>query len=82
MIADNLVRNFQIDSGIAKDRTKTAKRTNLFYFESLKTIRFEMVAAAGRILNIAGAKTPRLNKNIARQTRYQTVADALNSAVA
>lgn len=82
VLAYNLVRNFQVDSGIAKDRTKTVKRTNLFHFESLKTIRFEIVAAAGRILNIAGVKTLRLNKNIARQTRYQAVANALKSAAA
>ncbi|MGH2569184.1 MAG: IS1380 family transposase [Bacteroidota bacterium] len=82
VLAYNLVRNFQIDSGIAKDRRKTAKRTNLFHFESLKTIRFEMVAAAGRILNIAGAKILRLNKNIARQNRYQTITKALIATAA
>lgn len=81
-LAYNLVRNFQIDSRIAKERASTASRTNIFEFESLKTIRFELVAAAGRILNIAGAKILRLNQNIARQGRYHGVSDALDRLVA
>ncbi len=81
-LAYNLVRNFQIDTELAQARTATAKRTNLFEFESLKTIRFELVAAAGRILNVAGAKILRLNQNGARQGRYQHVTEALDRLAA
>jgi hypothetical protein len=82
VLAYNLVRNFQIDTAIAKKRTTSLKRTNIFEFVSLKTIRFELVAAAGRILNVAGAKILRLNQNIARQEVYQGVANAMDRLAA
>lgn len=81
-LAYNLVRNFQIDTAIAKDRPASLKRTNLFEFLSLKTMRFEWVAAAGRILNVAGAKILRLNQNIARQDAYRDITGAMNRMAA
>lgn len=82
VLAYNLVRNFQIDSGIAKKRQATAKRTNIFELESLKTIRFELVNAAGRIVNVAGAKILRLNQNIARKNRYEKIITAIERLAA
>ena len=82
VLAYNLVRNFQIDTELAKVRPATVKRTGIFEFESLKTIRFELVAAAGRVLNTAGTKILRLNQNIARQQRFQGVTDALDRLAA
>jgi adenine deaminase len=55
-LAYNLVRNFQIDAGIATARPASAGRTNILTFESLRTLRFEWIAVAGRIVNAAGAK--------------------------
>lgn len=81
-LAYNLVRNFQIDAGIAKNRPATPKRTNLFEFVSLRTIRFEMITAAGRLLNVAGAKILRLNQNVARQRTFQAVAGAVDRLAA
>jgi hypothetical protein len=82
LLAYNLVRNFQIDSEIAKERPPTRSRTNIFEFESLKTIRFELISVAGRILNVAGAKILRLNKNVARQNRYEEATEALDRLAA
>lgn len=82
VLAYNLVRNFQIDTAIAKTRPATKKRTNLFEFVSLKTIRFEMVSVAGRLLNVAGSKILRLNQNIARQQSFGAVADAVDRLAA
>ena len=81
-LAYNLVRNFQIDTAMASDRKPTRNRTNLFTFVSLKTIRFEMIAAAGRIVNVAGAKILRLNQNIARQGVFQSAEAAMDRLVA
>lgn len=78
----NLLQNFQIDTEMAKPRAKTMRRTNIFHFDSLKTLRFELVAAAGRILNIAGAKTLRLNQNIARENKFQTISKNLDALAA
>jgi hypothetical protein len=82
VLAYNLVRNFQLDTELAKERPATLKRTGIFEFESLKTIRFELVAAAGRVLNIAGSKILRLNQNVARKKRYESVTDALDRLAA
>lgn len=82
VLAYNLVRNFQIDTVIAKERRPTKSRTNLFEFESLKTIRFELIVAAGRMLNVAGEKILRINQNPARQGRYQNVLTALGRLAA
>jgi hypothetical protein len=82
VLAYNLVRNFQIDTAIAKARPSTAKRTNLFEFVSLRTIRFEMISVAGRILNIAGFKILRMNQNVARQESFQGVAEAMDRMAA
>lgn len=82
VLAHNLVRNFQIDTAIAKKRPASPKRTNIFEFLSLKTIRFEMVAVAGRMLNVAGAKILRMNQNIARQDVFSSVAGAIDRMAA
>jgi hypothetical protein len=81
-IAYNLVRNFQIDTEIASERPRTKSRTNCFEFQSLKTIRFELIAAAGRVVNIAGAKVLRLNHNIAREQIYSRVGSAIDRLAA
>ncbi len=82
VLAYNLVRNFQIDTAIASERKPTMSRTNLFEFVSLKTIRFEMIAAAGRIVNVAGEKILRLNQNIARQGVFRSTEAAMDRLAA
>ena len=69
-LAYNLVRNFQLDAGLAKERPRTASRTNLFEFESLKTLRFEWIAVAGRMVNQAGSRLLKLCQNIRREELY------------
>lgn len=76
-LAYNLVRNFQIDSGLATPRDKTTSRTNLFTFESLKTLRFEWIAVAGRVVNVSGAKVLKLCQNIRREQLFRQIADRL-----
>lgn len=82
VLAYNLVRNFQIDTTVATERKPTRQRTNIFEFQSLKTIRFEMISAAGRLVNIAGTKVLRLNQNIARQKVFGTAGGALDRLAA
>ena len=55
LLAHNLVLNFQIETDLLDERT--AKRAHIFFFSSLKTIKFELIQAAGRILN-----TPKYTK--------------------
>jgi len=77
-LAYNLVRNFQIDAGIAQTRTKTQSRTNEFSFESLKTLRFEWIAVAGRLVNASGAKVLRLCQSVRRQEIYEKLSRNLS----
>lgn len=70
-LAYNLVRNFQIDTLNPKLRPKTMSRTNIFEFESLKTLRFEMITAAGRLLNISGTKVLRLSQSTMRRKLFE-----------
>jgi hypothetical protein len=77
ILAYNLVRNFQIDTQIAEDRKKTVSRTNVLSFDSLKTLRFEWINVAGRLLTLANGKTLRLNECQARQKIYTEISDSL-----
>jgi hypothetical protein len=79
-LAYNLVRNFQIDSGLASPRDRTTSRTNLFEFDSLKTLRFEWIAAAGRMVNASGTKVLRLCQNIRREALFNRITSHLAAA--
>jgi hypothetical protein len=72
-LAYNLVRNFQIDILNPKARPKNASRTNLLKFVSLKSLRFEMITAAGRLLNVSGEKILRLSQSTARRQMFEKV---------
>jgi len=77
-LAYNLVRNFQIDVMNPKERPRNSSRTNIFEFESLKSIRFEMITAAGRILNISGIKTLRLSQSTIRRKLFEKVQSGID----
>jgi hypothetical protein len=73
----NLVRNFQIDTALATERKPTVSRTNVLSFASLKTLRFEWINVAGRLLTLANGKTLRLNQCEARENIYTNISAAL-----
>jgi len=82
VLAYNLVRNFQIDAALTTNRKPTASRTNLFIFDSLKTLRFEWINVAGRLLTLASGKTLRLNECDVRQKKYEKISEALTRLAA
>lgn len=77
-LAYNLVRNFQMEVMLPKDRPRSSSRTNIFEFVSLKTIRFEMITAAGRLLNVSGIKTLRLSQSTMRRKLFEKVGSGLD----
>lgn len=81
-LAYNLVRNFQIDAGVAEERPRTMSRTNLFSFESLKTLRFEWIAVAGRMVNSSGTRVLKLCQNIRREKIYRDLLQRLDHLAA
>lgn len=78
----NLVRNFQLDARLAQARPRTASRTNLFSFASLGTLRFEWIAAAGRIINRSGAQVLKLCQNERRRQRFELIRTSLDRLAA
>jgi hypothetical protein len=81
-LAYNLVRNFQIDTDLAPSRPRTATRTNIFSFSSLATLRFEWIAAAGRIVNRSGSQLLKLCNNARRRERFEHIAHSLDRLAA
>ena len=77
-LAYNLVRNFQIDVLSPTARPKSATRTNLFKFESLKSLRFEAITAAGRLLNVSGKKILRLSQSTVRRVYFEKIQSGLD----
>jgi hypothetical protein len=55
---------------------------NLLSFDSLKTLRFEWINVAGRILTLATGKTLRLNECQPRQKIYSAITEALTKLAA
>jgi hypothetical protein len=80
LLGYNLVRNFQIDADMAEKRCSGSSRTNILSFESLKTLRFEWINTAGRLLNISGARILRINSNSSRRRRFEDIQEALRAA--
>ncbi|NJL25473.1 MAG: IS1380 family transposase [Calothrix sp. SM1_5_4] len=72
-LAYNLMRNFQLDLMAPKSRQRTASRTNLFELASLKSLRFEMITAAGRLVNVSGEKILRLSQSTVRRKMFEKV---------
>jgi hypothetical protein len=73
LMAYNLIRNFQIDAGIAEPRESSQSRTSVYQFKTLRSLRFEIIHAAGRIVNVSGVRKLRLCKNPERENQYRSV---------
>jgi hypothetical protein len=72
-----LIRSFQLDTGIALPKTRTLKRTFVHRILSLRTVRFLLIARAGRLARIRGRQVLRLTDNPATRDLYQRVEHAL-----
>jgi hypothetical protein len=77
VMAYNLMRNFQIDTNLTEHRKPGCSRTNVLEFDSLKTLRLEWINVAGRIVNIDGRKTLKLNRCKIREEMFANMEDAL-----
>ena len=67
VLAHNLARSFQLDTGTAAPKPRSRKRTYAFLFRSMRTLRFLIVARAGRVTRIDGRNVLRLADNPATQ---------------
>jgi len=77
VLAHNLIRSFQLDAALAPPKARTLKRTFTHRILSLRTVRFLLIARAGRIARIRGRHVLRLTDNPATKELYERVDHAL-----
>ena len=76
ILAYNLARNFQLDT-LAEPKPRSRKRTYAYLLRSMRTLRFLLIARAGRLTRIGGRNVLRLAQNPATQVLYTRVEHAL-----
>ena len=76
VLAHNLLRSFQLQT-MATPKPRSRKRTYAFALRSMRTLRFLLIARAGRVANIDGRHVLRLTQNPATQALYEHVTHAL-----
>lgn len=76
ILAHNLLRGFQLQT-LATPKARTRKRTYAYAFRSMRTLRFLLIARAGRLTRIASRQVLRLAHNPVTEALYQRVAHAL-----
>jgi hypothetical protein len=76
VLAHNLLRSFQLQT-VATPKPRSRKRTYAFTFRSMRTLRFLLIARAGRLARIDGRHVLRLTQNPATRALYDRVAHAL-----
>lgn len=78
ILAYNIARSFQLDT-IATPRRRSRKRTYAYVLRSMRTLRFLLIARAGRLTRIGGRQVLRLAQNPATQALYARLEHALAS---
>ena len=77
VLAHNPIRGFQLEAGIALPKPRSLKRTFVHRILSLRTLRFLLIARAGRIARIRGRQVLRLTDNPAIKDLYERADHAL-----
>jgi hypothetical protein len=77
VLAYNVARRFQLAATLAEAKPRSRKRTYAFVFRSMRTLRFLLVARAGRVTRIAGRNVLRLARNPSTEDLYERVQRAL-----
>ena len=67
ILAHNLIRSFQLET-LAEPKPRSRKRTYAYLFRSMRTLRFLLIARAGRLSRLGGRNVLHLTKNPATQT--------------
>jgi hypothetical protein len=78
VLAHNLLRSFQLQT-LATPKPRSPKRTYAFALRSMRTLRFLLIARAGRLARIDGRQVLRLTHNPATEALYGRVAHALGA---
>ena len=76
ILAHNVARSFQLDT-LAEPKPPSRKRTYAFLVRSMRTLRFLVIARAGRLTRIAGRNVLRLSQNAATESLYAQIGHRL-----
>jgi Transposase DDE domain group 1 len=82
LLSHNLVKNFQLATGQASEKKRSSKRTTSYAFESLKTLRFKIIARAGRIVNVAGKSVLKMASEPKVEADYKNIERAIRKLAA
>jgi len=77
ILAHSLVKNFQLATNQAPAKNRSSLRTTSFTFESLKSLRFKIIARAGRIVNVAGKYVLKMASESKVEAEYRKIERAL-----
>lgn len=61
------------------ERKSGCKRTHIFKFQPLKTIRFEIINATGRVLKTSAGKILQITHNAARKKLFDDIGKTLDN---
>jgi hypothetical protein len=78
ILAHNLICTFQLDT-LATPKPRSRKRTYTHLFRSMRTLRFLLIARAGRLTRIDGRQVLRLACNAPTEQLYAQIARSLAS---
>ena len=73
LLTHTLVKNFQLATEQAPSKKRSSSRTTSYRFESLKSLRFKLIARAGRIVNIAGKSVLKLSSEAKVEADYRKI---------
>jgi hypothetical protein len=82
ILTHSLVKNFQLATHQAPAKKRTSSRTTSFTFESLKSLRFKIIARAGRVVNTSGKSVLKLAQEPKVEAEYRKIERALATLAA
>jgi len=82
LLAHTLVKNFQLATHQAPLKKKSSLRTTSYRFESLKSLRFKIIARAGRVVNVAGKSVLKMASEAKVQADYRKILHSLDRLAA
>jgi Transposase DDE domain group 1 len=82
ILTHSLVKNFQLATDQAPAKKRTSVRTTRYQFESLKSLRFKVIARAGRVVNVSGKSVLKMASEAKVEADYQKIKRALDRMTA
>lgn len=82
ILTHSLVKNFQLATNQAPKKKRSTLRTTSFKFESLKSLRFKIIARAGRVVNVAGKSVLKMAFEPKVEENFRNIERALQKMAA